>query len=233
MRDLPAPLPPERRTVGQLIAESIRTYGSIFWQALPFGLPLAIADQLSIHQTAAEQALVFWVLTPLFVAAYISACVIVLGGRATKTAIVVAVLLWIPFPVLRAFFIVPGLVWFALFGLAVPAAMLEHTGFRESLLRGRRLAQVDFVHILGALCALVLVVGVSANVLSSLLHTAGESGQRVAIFLSDVVLSPLLFVGSAMLYLDQSARLRSRADAGLHPPLDVDAAGSPNAQVES
>src|SRR5436853_3972317 len=35
---LPAPLPPETRTVGQLVAESIRLYGRHFWPTLALGL---------------------------------------------------------------------------------------------------------------------------------------------------------------------------------------------------
>src|SRR2546423_1896135 len=34
---LPPPLPPETRTVGQLVAESIRLYGRRFWQTLARG----------------------------------------------------------------------------------------------------------------------------------------------------------------------------------------------------
>ena len=41
-RPLPPPLPPERRTVGQLVAESIRFYGSRFWAVLPLGIPRAL-----------------------------------------------------------------------------------------------------------------------------------------------------------------------------------------------
>ena len=68
MPELPPPLPPERRTVGQLVAESIRAYQHSFWRCLPLGLPLAVADQLSVHHTAGLQAFVYWVLTPAFVA---------------------------------------------------------------------------------------------------------------------------------------------------------------------
>src|SRR3954468_13753918 len=35
----PAALPPETRTVGQLVAESIRFYGDHFWPVLALGLP--------------------------------------------------------------------------------------------------------------------------------------------------------------------------------------------------
>src|SRR5207244_3688687 len=122
------------------------------------------------------QAFVFWSLTPLFVAAYIWGCRIVLSARPTPTAVALAVLIWLPFPVLRAFYILPGLAWLALIGLAVPVAMVERTPFRESLVRGRRLGLADYVHALGSLSALVVVVGVAANVLGALLHSQSDTG---------------------------------------------------------
>ena len=231
MPDLPPPLPPEQRTVGQLVAESIRAYQHRFWRCLPLGLPLAVADQLSIHHGTALQAFIYWVMTPLFVAAYVWGCRLVLDARPTLTAAALGVLIWLPFPVLRALYILPGLAWFALIGLAVPVAMVERTPFRESLIRGRRLGLVDYVHALGSISALVVVVGVAANVLGVLLHSQSDSGLRVAVFASELVLSPLLYLGSALLYLDQSARLRSRR-ARLHPALEADPAGRADAEVE-
>ena len=41
MPSLPTALPPEERTVGQVVAETIRFYGAHFWRALPLGLPPA------------------------------------------------------------------------------------------------------------------------------------------------------------------------------------------------
>jgi hypothetical protein len=238
--ELPAPLPPGERTVGQLVAETIRAYGQSFWRVLPLGLPLAIADQLSVRQPAERQMLVYWAATPLFAAAFVWACAQVHRRRPTVTAVAAAVLIYLPFPALRALYILPGIAWFALIGLAVPAAMVEGLGLRAALQRGRRLGIADYVHALGSLAALVIVVGIAGNTLSALLHTQGDNGQRVAVFLSDLVLSPLLFLGGALLYLDQAARVgsrrpqrRSRRDADLHPPVDADAAGRPDPQVES
>ena len=234
MRDLPAPLPPEKRTVGQLVAETIRAYGNDFWRLLPLGVPLAVADQLSVRQTAQVQMLVFWAVLPLFVAGYLWACRIVLRARPTLIAAAVATLIWLPFPALRAAFVLPALAWLAFIGLAVPAAVVERLLFRDALVRGRQLGTADYVHALGSLAALVVVVGVASNTLSALLHTQGDNGQRVAVFLSDFVLSPLLFVGGALLYVDQSARaVRSARRAALHPALDADAAGGSDPQVES
>jgi hypothetical protein len=234
VREAPRPLPPGERTVGQLVAETIRAYGGSFWRVLPLGLPLAVADQLSIGQSASLQMLIFWLTLPLFVGGYLWACRVVLGARPTLVAAAVAALVWLPFPALRAVYVLPGLAWLALLGLAVPAAMVERLRFREALVRGRELGTADYVHALGSLAALVVVVGVSSNTLSALLHTQGDNGQRVAVFLSDFVLGPLLFLGGALLYVDQSARaVRSAPDADLHPPVDADPAGRADPQVES
>lgn len=233
MRDLPAPLPPAERTVGQLVAETIRAYGNDFWRVLPLGLPLALADQVSVRQSTTVQMIVFWAAMPLFVAGYLWACRLVLHAEPSPLAAGLAALIWLPFPALRSVFILPGLAWLAFIGLAVPAAMVERLRFRDALVRGRELGLADYVHALGSLAALVIVVGVAASTLSALLHTQGDSGQRVAVFLSDLVLSPLLFLGGALLYVDQAARVRSRRDADLHPPVDPDAARRSDPQVES
>ena len=233
MPELPAPLPPDQRTVGQLIAESIRGYGNHFWRVLPLGLPLALADQVSIRHSTGLQMIVFWAAAPLFVAGYLAACRLVLRAEPTRTAAAVALLVWAPFPALRAFYILPGLAWLAFIGLAVPAAMVERLAARQALVRGRELGTADYVHALGSLAALVVVVGVAGSTLSALLHTQGDSGQRVALFLSDLVLSPLLFLGGALLYVDQAARAVRSAHADLHPPVDPDATGRADPQVES
>ena len=231
-RELPPPLPPHERTVGQLIGETIRAYGQHFWRVLPLGLPLAIADQLSVRQPGGVQMLVYWALTPLFVAAFVWACKVALERPPTRAAILVGVLVYLPFPALRALFIIPGIGWFALFGLAVPAAMVERLGFRDALVRGRRLGLADYVHALGSLATLVIVVGIAGNTLSALLHTQGDNGQRLAVFLSDLVLSPLLFLGGALLYVDQAARVVGSPRAAVHPALDADPTGRHDAQVE-
>jgi hypothetical protein len=238
--ELPAPLPPAERTVGQLIAETIRAYGDTFWRALLLGLPLAVTDQISIGHTQLVQMLVFVLVLPLFVAGYVYACTLVLKTPVTLVAIAVGALIWLPFPALRALYILPGLAWLAFIGLAVPAALVERLGFRSALIRGRELGTADYGHALGSLAALVIVVGVAETTLSALLHTQSDNDARVAVFLADLVLSPLLFLGGALLYVDQAARVGSRSstrrrsrDADLHPPVDTDPAGSSDPQVES
>jgi hypothetical protein len=110
--------------------------------------------------------------------------------------------------------------------------MVEGLRFRDALVRGRQLATADYAHALGSLAALVVVVGIAGNTLSALLHTQGDNGQRLAVFLSDLVLSPMLFLGGALLYLDQAARVVGSARAAVHPPVDAHPAGRHDAQVE-
>jgi hypothetical protein len=148
-------------------------------------------------------------------------------------------LVWIPAPILLRAFVLPSLAWLAFWGLAVPVLVCEGGGARAALGRGRRLATADYVHALGSLCALLLVVELSAGVMSALLHSQAEATRRVAAFLALLVLSPLLYLGASLLYLDQAARVgstrsdrRERRDADLHPPLDADSTGRPDTQVE-
>jgi len=56
-RELPPPLPPGERTVGQVVAETIRAYGDRFWRVLPLGIPVAVVDQLSVRQSSGLQML--------------------------------------------------------------------------------------------------------------------------------------------------------------------------------
>ena len=209
MPELPAALPPGERTVGQLIAESIRAYGSLFWRALPLGIPLALIDQLCAGRTLGVQVLIYWAAAPLVVAAYVRACTLVYKVPAVRTAYVVALLVYAVVPPLRALSLVPGLAWFAFIGRAVPAALGERIGVRAALARGRELGRADYVHSLGSLSALVLVVGVADNTLIALLHTQSQASARIALALSDLVLSPLLYLGGALLYADQAARVGS------------------------
>ena len=86
MRDLPPPLPPGERTVGQVIGETIRVYGDNFWRALPLGLGLALVDQARVHESVLPTALIYLAATPLIAGCYVAGCCIVLQARPTRTA---------------------------------------------------------------------------------------------------------------------------------------------------
>ena len=145
---LPAPLPPETRTVGQLVAEAIRFYGAHFWRSLLLGLPLAADDQIFTGSTRVV----------------------------------------------------------ALVGLVVPVAVIERLPLRAAFRRAIELARADYVHALGSLATLAIVFFLTRFVLFFLLRGAGDAADRVAIFLADLVVSPVVFLGAALLYYDQAAR---------------------------
>ena len=102
--------------------------------------------------------------------------------------------------------ILPGLAWLALFGLAVPAAVSERLGFVDSLRRGLDLGMAGFVHALGTLCTLGLLVFVTGQVMILAIYGASGQAIQVTAFLATLVLTPILFLGAAHLYDDQVAR---------------------------
>jgi hypothetical protein len=233
--ELPPPLPPGRQTAGQIVAEAIRLYGAHFWRALPLGLPLAVAYLLIEGRGINVQVAILCALAPVFAAAFAFASSLALvqerNRRRLARATAVGTLIWLPAPLGLRIYVVPMLAWLTLFGLAVPAVVAEGLGVRAALARGRRLATVRFAHAFVALVALLLVVLLSSGVLSALLHGQGESTRRVASALALLVLSPLLYLGEALLFQDHAARIRSR-DADLHPALEADPAGRADPQVE-
>lgn len=211
---LPAPLPPERRTVGQLVAESIRLYGRRFWAALPLGLVLAIADALGPEAPRGSRMLVLVAFAPLFTLAYARATTLVLDIapplRAWAAAVAVGTVVFLPAAVLFPWFAIAAVAWLAFVGLVVPVTLAERLGFAESFLRAVRLARADYVHALGSLATLVILFGVTRLLLALVLNAQADNTVRAAVAISDLVLSPLLFLGSAMLYVDQAARLEAR-----------------------
>ena len=203
----PAALPPAERTVGQLVAESIRFYGDHFWQVLPLGLALLAVDTANLHRSVSVQTLILWAFTPVFSAAYVRAASLVQGKPWSWPAFVAALLVFLPFPVLVRLYLLPGLVWFALVGLAVPAAVAERLGIRSALRRGWQLARADLVHAIAGVITLGLVYVVTRYALLVTIHQFGDQSQTAAGTIADLVLSPLVFIGPALLYVDQAARV--------------------------
>ena len=233
---LPPPLPPESRTVGQLVAETINFYRGHFLHVLPLGLSVAALTQLtfpfgqrhpeprghppaqSFHDPASllgggiEVTILVGAL--LLTMSYIVAIILVTGSRPgarrIATSYAAGMLVFVPVPLLTQLFLLPAVAYLAFIGWVVPAGIAEGLGFRASFGRATRLARADYVHAAGGLAALVIVFYIVRLMLVLLLHSGAESTERVATALADLVLSPMLFVGSAILYLDQAARLEAK-----------------------
>ncbi|HEX7256390.1 MAG TPA: hypothetical protein VF236_10725, partial [Gaiellaceae bacterium] len=200
---------------GQLVAEALRLYGRRFWAALALGVgPLAVA--LTVNALPGRTGLVFLatggalVFTVCYVVAALLAGEVRPPRQSILTALALGVLVFAPVPFLTVSLIFPGLIWLALFGFAVPVALNEEKGLRQSIRRSLSLARADFVHALGSLAALAIVGFIGAITLAFLLGQFGEQSRTVAAVIPLVLVSPLLFLGSALLYFDQEARLRAQ-----------------------
>jgi len=241
-RPLPPPLPPETRTVGQLVAETIRIYQRNVWRSLAIGVLPGVASVVAAEFTSWHRYAFAAAAAPVFTLSYLLAVGIVgeveVRGRPAVTAFVAGILVYLPFPLLASIFVLPGLAWLAFFGLVVPVALVERLGFRASFARALQLARADYVHVLGGLCTLAILVvltqGVAFYLLRNFADTAGRTGGAIA----GIFLSPLLFLGAAMLYGDQVARLGSpgrrprRSDADLPDADDPHGEGRADAQLQ-
>jgi hypothetical protein len=215
-RALPEPLPPEARTIGQLVAETLRLYGRRPLLSLAIGLPPAALNLLAVGLSRTQLLVVVPLAgAVLATSSYLVAVWVATGaplrGRAARAAYAVGMIVFLPFPLLVVLYVLPGLAWLALVGLAVPAALVERLGVRDALARGFRLGRVDYVHALGGLATLAIIVAATQFLVALALQDFADNTARAAGFLAGVVVSPILFLGAALLYEDQSARLRIRA----------------------
>jgi hypothetical protein len=205
----------------------MRLYGRRIWFALALGLPptmaglvlAAVAD--SGAPRAARLTLAVAVGAPAVSASYVGAAVVASGSRPPTSALfvgfVAGLLVLLPVPFLATLLILPALAWFALFGLAVPAAVVERLELTQALRRALQLGRADFVHALGSLAAAAIVVFLSAGVLQFLLVQFGDTASGVAAFVAILLLSPLMLFAAALLYFDQAARV-GPAREGLTSP---------------
>ena len=210
---LPPPLPPETRTVGQLVAETLKLYGAKFWPSLALGVSLTVVNQITAGHSTPFQAVVLAACSPLIAASFTGAVAIVGGVRPSPSvvarAIVVGSIVFAPAAFLTLLFVLPAVAWLALLGLVVPVLVLEGLGVRAALRRAIQLARADYVHALGSLATLAVLFGLVKLTLVLLLRDLGDQGERAALALGDLVMSPLLFLGGALLYFDQAARVGS------------------------
>ena len=137
--ELPPPLPPETRTIGQVVAESVRLYQRRFWLSLSLGCRwrrwtgsrsryrtagrssscLSQAQCCSARRSSAPpRSPPTYCLTPVDHGG-------ARGGGARVPAVSVP----------RARLRPAGLAWLAFLGLSVPAAVIERLGVRASLRR--------------------------------------------------------------------------------------------------
>jgi hypothetical protein len=201
--------------VGQVVAEAIRLYGQSFLSALVLGLPAAAIVGLAAWAPEPERtasvivvgsALSAWALGRAVRLTYPEA------NDAAAAALAVGVVAFLPAVLVRVV-VFPGiyplaLLWLAATIFAVPAVLVEGMSVRRALARSVRLARADAVHALGGIVTLLITNALTAYVLTFLLRGFGDQGIRVATLLALLVVTPLFFLGAAVLYSDQAARVR-------------------------
>jgi hypothetical protein len=240
LKHLPPPLPPEERPAGQVVGEAIRTYTNHWARAIAVGLPVALWSILP--RVLDEDGLAYRFL-PLVGAALLSAAyvgaVALAAGRSIPLArpLAAGAFVFLVFQFLLVFLVLPALAWLAAVGLVVPVLALEERAFLDGFRRAFALARADLVHTLGSLAALTIVVVAAVAAMTFVLRDFGDQAVAAAAFIAWLIVSPVFFLGAALLYDDQVARLDSpgpqrRSDADLRPVVDPDGAGSPDAEVE-
>jgi hypothetical protein len=214
-RETPPPLAPEERTVGQLVGEAIRLYAAHWRRALAIGVLPAVLGVAAVELggwsgVALSAGVGSFVYTSSFLVASGIVGGVGLRSRHAATAFVAGVLVFVPVPFLAALFILPALAWLAFVGLVVPVALIERASFRTSFTRAVELGRVDYVHVLGSLATLAILTLLCQGVVAFALREFSEQTERIAASLAGIVLTPLLFLGAALLYVDQEARWRVR-----------------------
>ena len=129
---LPPPLPPETRTVGQLVAETLKLYGDHLWTvACARDQPRADQpDANAVRDDRRPDRSCSAAGAPLMAASFAGASAIVGGVRPVRRdvarALVVGAIVFVPAAVFCApGFVLPSVAWLALVGLVVPVLVLE------------------------------------------------------------------------------------------------------------
>jgi hypothetical protein len=234
---LPPPLPPETRTVGQLVAETINLYRRIFWRSLSLGIgPGAAGVTIAELPTAARLPFALTAGAGVASGSYAAASAFIAPSRPTPRRILAAtglgVVVLVPAVLLLAFLgilgLLPAVVALGLTGFVVPVRVIEG---RRSVRRAFELARADLVHTIGSLATLTIVGLLTTYVVFFTLRSAGTAALQAAAFVSVLVISPILFLGAALLYYDQAARDPTRrSDADVHHALDPDRPGRADAE---
>jgi hypothetical protein len=197
--------------VGQVVAQAIELYQRNFWRALLLGVPVALVDQPLADLSQVERGAALVAASPLFSLAYAGACALRQGEtppiRVWLSAVGLGVLTFLPAAVFFPWFAIVSILWLGLAGHAVPVVMAERLRPGAALRRTIELGRADYVHAAGSFATLAILFELTRWTLGLLLSSQADAAVRVAIFLADFVLSPLLFLGAAIVYVDLVARV--------------------------
>jgi hypothetical protein len=211
-------------SVGELIASAIRIFGARPYEFLGLGVVLAATYFLA---TAIPFVAGLALLAGTFAFA-LGICVRLITGDSVPAAlermlnvapslVALAIVVAVPFYIGSTWLVllVLSVAWLALTAFAIPVAVLEEPdedafGARvaHALRRTVTLARVEYLHAVGVVGALVIIYVLIGIVLALALFSFADNGQYAALALSQIVLAPFFFIGLAVLYFEQDARMR-------------------------
>jgi hypothetical protein len=209
--------------LGELIAATLRIYGSRGWAFVPLGVIQAgafvAADSLSLFPALAIGAGAFTLAFALVVC-------LVAGDRfetaVRRTAAAIPVLLVLGFIVAVPFVIASGqllllifsALWLGLASFAIPAAMIDTVPRSAAdrvvyaLRSTTTLARAEYFHGVGVVAALLIIYVLLSGPLAVLLEGAADLDSTWARAVAQVPLAPFFFIGLSVLYFEQRARAR-------------------------
>jgi len=194
-----------------VVAQGIELYQRNFWRALLLGLPVAVVDQLVTGLSIPEKSAALVAASPFFSLAYAGACAIRQNERPPLrvwlSAVALGVLTFLPAALLFPWFAIVSVLWLGLAGHAVPVVMAERPAPVAALRRTIVLGRADYIHAAGSFATLAILFAITRYTLGLLLASQADAAVRVAIFLADLVMSPLLFLGASIVYVDLVARV--------------------------
>lgn len=194
-----------------MVAQAIELYQRNFFRALLLGSPVAVVDQLVTDLSIPEKSVALVAASPFFSLAYAGACAIRENVkppvRVWLSAVALGVLTFLPAALLFPWFAILSVLWLGLAGHAVPVVMAERLAPGAALRRTIVLGRADYVHAAGSFATLAILFAITRYTLGLLLSSQADTAVRVAIFLADLVISPLLFLGAAIVYVDLVARV--------------------------
>ena len=247
---LPPPLPPETRTIGQLVAETVRFYAGHFWRSLALGvLPAVVFYAASFFESVVAALVVSAVATVVYTLSFVGGAMLVGGVRPRRDrvlqAVAIGLVVYLPVFLFVGLFavlgLVPAILWLGLVGLIVPVLVIEGLPPRKAVSRGLSLNAIDGTHAFGSVATLLVLTLLVSVVMSLLIRAGSGEGIRIAVTLARAVVTPILFIGLGLLYYDQAARLklksaprdRRRLDADIPHADDADRPGSADAPIAS
>ena len=204
--------------LGDVVAEAVRIYGARIWAALGLG---AVVGAAFLVVAVTPRGVGIAAVSLAITLAYAAAARLVSGDRFLEAwaqvglrlpvLLVLTLIVSLPFAVAVSYLILllAGAAWLALVGFSIPVAVLEPGGLGHALRRSLTLARAEYLHALGVTAALLVIVLLVGIILAGALVAFAENERIGAVVLTQVVLSPLFFLGLAVLYFEQSARALS------------------------